>query len=384
MASISATSQQTTASLTVTASASRSGGTVTSSCPWTLKANYPGPYYSWGKVNGDTVKTVSNNTSNDGFTHTGTKTVTDTEYGAKTYSIPIAVHAQGYSGGGTLAKTTTGTVSVSIGAAKFTVTFDKNGGDTPSMAGKEVTYGQTFGTLATCSRTGYNFAGWFTAAEGGTEVKSSDTVAITADTTLYAHWTAKSITATFKLQGGKIGGSAEDVTRTETYDSAWVLPADPTRDGYTFAGWYTAASGGTQITNATTVSVASNTTVYAQWTGNEVTCTYDARGGTVNPAGKTVTVGSAYGELPTPTRAGYRFLGWWATVLGNTEITPESTVTATGNHTIYARWEPLSVLRYVGGGEAKTITNIKVVESGTVRNIVGCYSVESGVVKQGV
>ena len=320
----------------------------------------------------------------NGATISGTYTNTFTDYGAgsRTYYVRLQESATDSDSG--FADVTTKTTSKDYTACRFTVTFNANGGSTPSAESKSVTYGQTYGTLASCSRTGYTFSGWFTASEGGTEVKSSDTVAITADTTLYAHWTAKSITATFKLQGGKIGGSAEDVTKTETYDSAWVLPADPTRDGYTFAGWYTAASGGTQITNATTVSVASNTTVYAQWTGNEVTCTYDARGGTVNPAGKTVTVGSAYGELPAPTRAGYRFLGWWATVLGNTEITPESTVTATASHTIYARWEAMSVLRYVGGGEAKTITNIKVVESGTVRNIVGCYSVESGVVKQGV
>lgn len=192
MATISATSEQTTVSLTVTASASRSGGTVTISCPWTLKANYPGPYYSYGKVNGDTVATKSNNTSNNGFTLTGTKSITYTEYGAKTYTIPIQVHGQGYSGHGTQAKTTDGSVSVSISAAQFTVTFDPGEGTTPT-ASKTVTYGQAYGVLPTPVRQGYDFLGWFTDPNTGTEVTASDTVSITADQTLYAHWKAMSI-----------------------------------------------------------------------------------------------------------------------------------------------------------------------------------------------
>ena len=132
MATISASSQNTTVYLTVTASASRNGGTVTISCPWTLDADYPGPYYSYGKVNGDTVKTNSGNVSQSDFTFSGTKTITYTEYGAKTYSIPIVVHGQATrSMTGT---TTSGSISASISAATFTVTFDKNGGNNPSQA----------------------------------------------------------------------------------------------------------------------------------------------------------------------------------------------------------------------------------------------------------
>ena len=192
MATISATSQQTTVSLTVTASASRSGGTVTISCPWTLKANYPGPYYSYGKVNGDTVKTNSNNTSNDGFTFTGTKTLTYTEYGAKTYTIPIQVHGQGYSGGGTQAKTTDGSVTASISAAQFTVTFDDNytGG---SSSTQTETYGSSWTLPTDPTRSGYAFLGWFDDPDAGSQVEAGDTVTITSNTTLYAHWSPLSI-----------------------------------------------------------------------------------------------------------------------------------------------------------------------------------------------
>ena len=264
------------------------------------------------------------------------------------------------------------------------MTFNKNGGNTPSKASMSVTYGSAYGTLATCTRTGYTFAGWYTAASGGTQVKSTDTVAITANRTLYAHWTANTYTGTFDLRGGKIGSSTASQTKTETYDSAWVFPADPTRAGYTFAGWYTAASGGTKVESGDLYTTAGPKTLYAHWTGNTYTCSFDARGGTVSPGSKSVVCGGTYGELPTPERSGYKFLGWYPTIYSETPVTAATAVTATANHTIYARWEAMSVLHLVDNGTARAITNIQVVESGTVRNIVGCYSVESGRVRQGV
>ena len=51
-----------------------------------------------------------------------------------------------------------------------------------------------------------------------------------------------------------------------TFGSAYGTLATTSRTGYTFAGWFTAASGGTQVTAATIVSTASNHTLYAQWT----------------------------------------------------------------------------------------------------------------------
>ena len=61
-------------------------------------------------------------------------------------------------------------------ANTYTVTFDANGGETPVPASKVVTYDAAYGTLATTSRTGYTFAGWFTAASGGTQVTAATVV----------------------------------------------------------------------------------------------------------------------------------------------------------------------------------------------------------------
>ena len=110
----------------------------------------------------------------------------------------------------------------------------------------------------------------------------------------------------------------------------------PTREGYTFAGWFTAASGGTQITTST--KVTANVTYYAHWTEKVTyyTATFNANGGTVSPTTRTVKGGSTVGTLPTPTRYGYVFDGWYTAVFGGTQIAASTKVTA--NVTYYAHW----------------------------------------------
>jgi uncharacterized repeat protein (TIGR02543 family) len=78
----------------------------------------------------------------------------------------------------------------------MTVTFDANGGTTPSPTSKVVTYNSTYGTLATTSRSGFTFNGWFTASSGGVQRTSSSTVTATANHTLFAQWTEVASTQT--------------------------------------------------------------------------------------------------------------------------------------------------------------------------------------------
>ena len=117
----------------------------------------------------------------------------------------------------------------------YTVTFDKNGGNTPSQATQSVTYGSTYGTLATCSRTGYTFNGWYTEKSGGSEVTADTKVQITAAQTLYAHWTPVSYTITYT--GLKTGVTNPNPT-TYTIETSTITFAPPTAVvGYAFNGW---------------------------------------------------------------------------------------------------------------------------------------------------
>ncbi len=75
------------------------------------------------------------------------------------------------------------------------------------------------------------------------------------------------------------------------------------------------------------------------------TITFDANGGEVGTSTKEVTENSTYGELPTPTRDGYNFLGWYTSETDGDKIESETNVTITESQTLYARWEiPTGVL----------------------------------------
>ena len=217
--------------------------------------------------------------------------------------------------------------------AAGTVVFDACGGKVEPVK-KSVVFSEAYGELPVPSREGYTFAGWFTAAEGGKEVKSSTLVETVEEHTLYARWTGKSFTVTFDACGGTVGTGTKKVTFADTYGD---LPV-PTRSGYAFVGWFTAKEGGAQVLDSTKVTEASNHTLYAQWSTNAYVVTFDACGGTVGTANKTVVYGAAYGTLPEPKREGYTFVGWFTAREGGTEVKAATTVSAAANHTIYARW----------------------------------------------
>jgi uncharacterized repeat protein (TIGR02543 family) len=225
--------------------------------------------------------------------------------------------------------------------SSYTVTFDGQGGTTPVPASKSVTYGSAYGTLATTSRGGYTFGGWWT-GEGGTgaEVTAATTVTVTAAQTLYAKWTAESYTVAFDGQGGT---TPVPTSKSVTYGGTYGTLATTSRTGYTFGGWWTGAGGtGTEVTAATTVTVTSAQTLYAKWTANSYTVTFDEQGGsTPVPTSKSVTYGGTYGTLATTSRTGYTFGGWWTGAGGTgAEVTAATTVTVTAAQTLYAKWIP--------------------------------------------
>jgi len=224
-------------------------------------------------------------------------------------------------------------------AAQYTVTLNGNGG-TASPATIKVTYGGTYTGLPTPTYSGYTFQGWFTAAEGGNFVNASSKIITAGDHTLYAQWIktdSKNITITFNANGGSVDRPSKIVTTGGAYS---VLPI-PTRAGYTFDGWYTAASGGTKVNSGTTVTASSNHTLYAHWEGMGVACSLDTNGGYCNTGWIAVTVGKAYSilpEAPAIHRDNYDFTGWYTAAEGGTLVTNTTIVAATGDHKLYAHW----------------------------------------------
>ena len=80
--------------------------------------------------------------------------------------------------------------------------------------------------------------------------------------------------------------------------------------------------------------------LYATWTPNMYTVTFNANGGSVSPTSRTVSYGSTYGSLPAPTRTGYTFTGWYTAPSGGARVLGTDIVTTAANHTLYAQWTP--------------------------------------------
>ena len=173
---------------------------------------------------------------------------------------------------------------------KYGVMYNANGG---SCNTEYAIYEGTALTLPTAELAGYTFLGWYTAVDGGTRIGGAgDTYVPTTHTELFAHW-QEPITVTYNANGGTCG------TTSEIYDGDLTLPT-PTRTGYTFNGWYTAASSGTKIGDAgAAYTPSANITLYAQWTVNSYKVTTSTSNATIS--GVTNGQSIAYGTTVSVT-----------------------------------------------------------------------------------
>ena len=266
------------------------------------------------------------------------------------------------SGGTKISSTTkiTGTVTyyAQWSINSYTLTYNVNGGNAVSPASKSVQYGSAYGTLPTPTKSSdaeftYAFAGWYTAASGGTQVTANTTMGA-GNTTIYAHWTAtrRSYTINYQTTYGSLNRTSQSVAYGSKGSCTLTMPSNDAQYTYTFQGWYTAANGGgTKVGSSLTLetpSVTSAATYYAYVTRavNRYTFTFNANGGST-PSSSSITkdYNEAIGTLPTCSRAAdntytYAFAGWFDTSAssGGTKLT--TTTKVTSNKTWYARWTP--------------------------------------------
>lgn len=123
-------------------------------------------------------------------------------------------------------------------------------------------------------------------------------------------------------------------------ESAISRPNDPVRSGYTFKGWYSDPEFKNPFVFDTMPT--HDITLYAKWEGDEHTVTFDANGGTL-PSGSnskiTVKNGNTFGTLPKPTFPQYKFLGWFTSRTGGTQIKAGDPILLLEDITVYARWQ---------------------------------------------
>ena len=201
---------------------------------------------------------------------------------------------------------------------RYTITFDTAGGSEVAPITQD--YGTTITAPANPTKTGYTFAGWD---------KTIPTTMPAGDMTITARWTVNQYTITLKPENG-----GQDIVIKQDYGTAITAPANPTKTGYTFAGW---------DKTIPTSMPAGDMTITAQWQVNQYTITFKPENG-----GQDIVIKQDYGTAITapanPTKTGYTFAGWDKTI---------PTSMPAGDMTITARWTENRVIVIIRPDDSK-------------------------------
>ena len=214
-------------------------------------------------------------------------------------------------------------------AVTYTVHFDPNGGE-GTMEDATVNYGEQL-TLPECGFTapeGQEFDQW----DAG---KPGDKIDVTGDMTIKAQWKDAEPPApqTFTVRFESNGGSAVEEQTVNENETA-QKPANPSKTGYAFAGWYSDKA----LTKAYDFAspVTADLTLYAKWNPIAFTVKFESNGGS-RVSDQLVQSGKTAAEPKDPTRDGFEFAGWYSDKALTKAFDFKTPITA--NITLYAKWE---------------------------------------------
>ena len=319
------------------------------------------------------------NVTGDGVLASLTFALTDSA-AAGTYDITVAVEeAYDANDQDITFETVKGVVTVnSSSAQKVTVTFDANGGafgDGATSKDVEIDKGATVTLPAeNPTRDGYDFIGWFASADAQ-NVFDFD-AGINADATVYAGWKeipVEQVSVTFHANGGAFGyGATTTVVQIDKGATVTAPTENPTRDGYNFTGWFTAANATTAFDFNAVINA--DTTVYAGWSeipAEKVKVTFNGNGGTPVTTQVEIDKGAKVtAPAENPTRDNYDFNGWFSDPDAKTAFDFSAAIAA--DTTVYAGWKETEVLiEYVnvtfnanGGAFGDDATAVVVIDKG--------------------
>jgi len=206
---------------------------------------------------------------------------------------------------------------------QYTISFVSNGGSAVTAITQDYNTVITHPQMPVKAH--YTFSGWYLGS--GLTTEYSFTTMPAENITLYAKWTVNQYSITFISNGG-----SSVSTIRQGYGSTVTAPTEPAKTGCSFSGWYTTSSL-TFLYSFSTMPGA-NITVYAKWTANLYTMSFETNGGNLITA-----ITQDYDtvvSLPTPTKSGYSFDGWYS----NEELTESFVITTmpADNITVYAKW----------------------------------------------
>ena len=210
---------------------------------------------------------------------------------------------------------------------KYNVTFDTNGGS--EAASQVVLWGENASQPENAPvKEGYTFAGWYGDKE--CTIPYDFSKEIKEDTTIYAKWAINTYNVTFDTNGGsEVSGQSVEWNKL-----AAKPETEPTKEGFTFGGWYADKDCKTEYDFK--AAVKADVTIYAKWTINSYKVTFDTNGGS-EVSGQSVEWNKLAAKPETePVKEGFTFAGWYTDKDCNTEYNFEAAVKA--DVTIYAKW----------------------------------------------
>ena len=227
-----------------------------------------------------------------------------------------------------------------------TLVFDGNGATNGAMDNMTIATDSIVALLNnTFEKAGYTFKGWSTTANGSVEFVDGASYTMGTNSTyiLYAIWEANNNTLIFDANGG-IGSMSDVVIATDT--STNLTSNVFTREGYTFAGWSTAANGSVEFVDGTSYTMGTNSTytLYAVWEINKYKIEYILNNG-INSVDNVTefTILDLPVKLNSPTREYAEFTGWYTESNYTTKILE---INELKNITVYAEWTGLEFTEY--------------------------------------
>jgi len=299
-------------------------------------------------VTGSTALTVAANTGNlakTGSTFVGWNTAAD---GSGTSYLAT--------GAATLTTTQNLTLFAQWRQNTYSFSYQLNGGtSTPPSSGTAL-HGETITVASAPTRNGFTFAGW---NDGAATRNAGSTVTLTSNLVFVAQWTAQSFAINYLPN---YPGATETMT-AGSYVSGGVPHVIAnngfTRVGWRFTGWNTQANGsGTAFAPGAGYDTTTALSLFAQWSPQSYTITYNSNAATRGsaPETATLTTGIEFRTAAKPedlTRTGYTFDGWYtnATGTGGTAYAVNAPVTTTQNLTLFAKWNIISPTITFNAGE---------------------------------
>ena len=236
---------------------------------------------------------------------------------------------------------------------QYTITFNTDGGSDVAPITQD--YGTAVTAPAAPTKTGYTFAGWD---------KEVPATMPAENVTITAKWTINSYNATFDAAGGVFADGKGTATTSSDYGTAIKLPDEPTKTGYTFAGW----------TPAIPEAMPENgIALTATWEAITYKATFDADGGKFADGSTENKVLDAVYDADftapaAPTKTGYDFSHWEPEVPTKWNIA--------GDETFKAVWVASDATKYTvythtmnANGEYEVTSKIETGTTGETVNV---------------